>query len=54
MRFAQFVGLVVSTGSAAAAFRGRLDWMLGLGSVLLFFSFLWSICNICIICMTYL
>ncbi len=54
MRFAQFVGLVMSAGCTMAAFGGRPDWMLGLGSVLLFFSFLWSVCNICIICATYL
>lgn len=54
MRFTQFVCLVMSAGCTAAAFRGRFGWMLGLLSALLFFSFLWCACNICVVCKLYL
>eukprot|EP00752_Nemacystus_decipiens_P011601 g10302.t1 len=54
MRFAQFVGLVLSSGCTVAAFVGRFYWMLGLVCVLVFFSFLWSACNTCVICVMYL
>lgn len=54
MRFAQLVGLVMSSACTVLAFFGCFKSMLGVLCVLLFFSFLWSACNTCIICIIYL
>lgn len=54
MRCSQICGCTMTAGCTVAAFMGRLDWMVGLASVLVLFSSLWAFHGTCVVCVTYL